>query len=168
MAAPILHAYQMRRALRRNRVFRDRTNPLDVFNDNQFLRKFRFPRAFIYQLTGELEDNIKHPAARKGSLPPVLQVCLALRFYATGATQGVIGDLFGVDQSTASRTITRVTNALYGQCGDHITMPTQAEATQQTIKFYQQCGFPGIFQFVLFILYTDPLFSQRMRTLKPF
>jgi hypothetical protein len=94
-------------------------------------------------MTDKLQGMLEYPAARQGSLPPVLQVCLALRFYATGATQDVIGEMIGVSQSTASRTITRVTDAMYRLVRVHIAMPTQAEANDQKLKFYQQRHFPG-------------------------
>ena len=37
----------------------------------------------------------------------VLQLLVTLRYYATGTFQSVCGDTVGVDQSTASRAITR-------------------------------------------------------------
>ena len=73
---------------------------------------------------------------RKGSLTPAYQVCLALRLYATGSYQSVVGELIGVDQSTACRTITRVTDALMLRVRDWIKMPMQAEANRQKQMFY--------------------------------
>ena len=110
MAALILLSYRQRRLLRRNRIFRDRTNPLDKFDDSELFRKFTFRRANILQMTDKLKDQLEH-SNRKGALHPVLQVLLALRFYASGSFQDICAELIGVDQSTASRTIQRVTVA---------------------------------------------------------
>ena len=53
MAALILLRYRQRRLLRRNRIFRDRTNPLHKFNDLELFWQFRFRRADILQMTNE-------------------------------------------------------------------------------------------------------------------
>ena len=70
MAALILLRYRQRRLLRRNRIFRDRTNPLDKFNDLELFWRFRFRRADILQMTNELKEELEH-LNRKGALPPV-------------------------------------------------------------------------------------------------
>ena len=51
MAAVVFMRYQNRRAIRRNKIFRDRTNPLDVYNDDEIYKKFRFHRQAILDLT---------------------------------------------------------------------------------------------------------------------
>ena len=70
MAAVILLHYRQRRLLRRNRIFRDRTNPLDKFNDLELFWQFRFRRADILQMTNELKEELEH-LNRKGAHPPV-------------------------------------------------------------------------------------------------
>ena len=70
MAALILLRYRRRRLLRRNRIFRDRTNPLHKFNDLELFWQFRFRRADILQMTNELKEELEH-LNRKGALPPV-------------------------------------------------------------------------------------------------
>ena len=83
-----------------------------------------------------MPQDIELSLPRKGSLTPVLQVCLALRFCATGSFQSVVGELIGVDQSTVYRTITRVTDALMLHVRDWTKMPTQAKANRQEQMFY--------------------------------
>ena len=70
MAALILLRYRQRRLLRRNRIFRDRTNPLHKFNDLELFWQFRFRRVDILQMTNELKEELEH-LNRKGALPPV-------------------------------------------------------------------------------------------------
>ena len=69
---------------------------------------------------------------------------LTLRFYATGAFQSTIADLFGVDQVTVSRTIPRVTRALMRQMPTSICLPTQQEADGQKQQFFAMAGFPNV------------------------
>ena len=70
MAALILQRYRQRRLLRRNRIFRDRTNPLHKFNDLELFWQFRFRRADILQITNEVKEELEH-LNQKGALPPV-------------------------------------------------------------------------------------------------
>ena len=101
----------LRRALRRNRIFRYSIHPLDKFDDVEISKKFRFNRETILRITDELDESIRHPN-RLGALPPVLQVLLTLRFYACGTFQDVCAELINVSQPTACRTIDRVTKTL--------------------------------------------------------
>ena len=123
----------------------DRTHPLEIYNDRQVFRKFRFPRHVIFDLAEELQDDIEYTLPRKGSLSPLLQVCLTLRFFATASFQSVVGDLIGIEQSTACRTIHRVTAAFMPHVREWIKMPTQAEADRQKQHFYAMRGFPSVF-----------------------
>ena len=123
--------FMQRRARRRERVFGDRTHPLEECNDDLVYKKFRFHRQFIFELAEEVTQDIEFSLPRKGTLTPVLQVCLAVRFYAAGSFQSLVGELISVDQSTACRTISRVIDALRLRVRDWIKMPTQAEASCQ-------------------------------------
>ena len=128
MAAVIYLRYRNRRAIRRNRIFRDRTHPLEIYNDEQIYTKFRFYRHLILQLTDEVRNEIEFVLSRKGSLTPILQVLLTLRFYATGTLQNVIGELLCVDQSTVNRIVNRVTNAFLRRMNRFIVWPDQRKA----------------------------------------
>lgn len=129
---------RQRRLLRIHRVFRDRTHPLEEFNDVKVFKKFRFHRQAILDLCDSVQDDLEYVLPRKGSLTPVLQVLLALRFYATGAFQDVVADLIGVSQSTVCRAVQRVTDALIRQAGREIRMPTRQEARRNQGKFFLQ------------------------------
>lgn len=131
MAAVVWWREQNRRILRRNRIFRDRNNPLDVWNNDQVIKRFRLPRHVIFELVGELQDAIDFPVARKGALTASLQLCLALRFYATGLAQTDAGDMIGVDQSTTSRTVKHITDALYAKRGSTSSSPIKVKQTSK-------------------------------------
>ena len=139
------YVFMRRRARRRERVFRDRTHPLEKYNDLVY-KKFRFHRQFIFELAEEESQDIEFSLPRKGSITPVLQVCLALHFSATGSFQNVVGELIGVDQSTACRTITRVADALMLRVQDWIKMPMQVEANRQKQKFYAMRAIPSVIE----------------------
>jgi hypothetical protein len=73
MSAVII-ARRIRRSLRRQRVFRDRRNPLDSFSDGELYDAFRFHRADLLQLFDDLAVDIEYVATRQGSLPVPMQV----------------------------------------------------------------------------------------------
>lgn len=133
-----------RRAMRRNRIFRDRTHPLEEFTDTKIFQKFRFRRQEIFDIVDSVSDDLEYVLPRKGSLTPVLQVLLALRFYATGAFQDVVADLIGVSQPTVCRAVSRVTDALLRQASQWIKMPTRREAQQNNENFFAMKRFPKV------------------------
>ena len=69
-----------RRQMRRNRIFRDRNHPFELFDDVELFQKFRFRRHDILEIADKVSDAIQK-TNRKGTLPPLLQVMTALRFY---------------------------------------------------------------------------------------
>ena len=113
---------QGRRALRRERLFRDRVNPLDKFDDVELLRKFRFRRADIMGIVDEVK------------LETSFNMFLSTRDTDTFA-RFACGELLNVSQPTASRTITRVTNALRQTAGRWIKLvrPATVSPTPDTV-----------------------------------
>ncbi|XP_062581489.1 putative nuclease HARBI1 [Saccostrea cucullata] len=85
-----------RRLLRRERLFRDRNNPLDYMDDREIISKFRLPRHLILDICQMIQNDITRPTRRSHALPPSLQLMAALRFFATGNFQTVTADLHGI------------------------------------------------------------------------
>ena len=55
------------RELRRNRVFRDRTHPLEVWDEDEITRTVRFLQEEVLRLTDELIEDIKCGLPRRGT-----------------------------------------------------------------------------------------------------
>ena len=51
--ARIIHRVYNERAFRRERVIRDRSNPLDIYNDEELIERFRFCRRDPFELIKE-------------------------------------------------------------------------------------------------------------------
>ncbi|CAC5423000.1 unnamed protein product [Mytilus coruscus] len=66
--AAALQILFMRRHFRRERVFRDRTNPLDLYNDEDMIKRYRFPRATVLELIGRVSPMIETPTRRSMSI----------------------------------------------------------------------------------------------------
>ena len=78
-----------------------------------------------------------------GSLSVELQILTALRFYATGSFQSVIGDTHGISITTVSRCIHRVSVLLSRYINEYVAFP-QEENGIRALKqgFYDRSNFP--------------------------
>jgi hypothetical protein len=85
------------------RVIRDRLNPLENYDDEVFER-FRFRRAsiaFLLKFMGETLVN----STENHALPPISQVFVCLRFFATGAYHKLIGDSLDISESSVGHCV---------------------------------------------------------------
>ncbi|XP_050705937.1 putative nuclease HARBI1 [Eriocheir sinensis] len=130
--------------LRRERVFRDRLNPLEV-SDDLLLHYYRLPRHEILQLCEEIGPHIHRPTSRTRAIPIHTQILVALRFYASGTFQNVVGDVAGISQSSISRILNDVTEALLNKAKREINMPQNLQELMLIKQdFYGLSGFPSV------------------------
>ena len=101
----------LRRAMRRERVFRDRQDPL-ALPHREMVERYRFSREGILQILGLVGATLEHPTRRSHSLPAILQLCVALRFFATGTFLYVVGDCSLISKATVCRIVRRVGHAI--------------------------------------------------------
>ena len=73
------------------RVIKDRLNPIENLNETECIQRFRFDKNGIIDLCQLLESDLRRPTLRSNSLPVLVQVCAALRFFAQGAFYRVTG-----------------------------------------------------------------------------
>ncbi len=123
--AGIAHEWLVRRHLRRERVFWDRENPVETFNDTELVARYRFTRESILYLVEITRGELQYDSLRNMPLPPILQLTVALRFFATGSFLLVVGDtLPRVSKATVCRCVHRVALILSRQanrlCGSPI------------------------------------------------
>lgn len=126
----MFHLYiylQQRRGLRRERLIRDRLNPLQFYDDIEFRNLFRFSKQHVHELTRTLLLQIDHNTGRGSAISPIIQVCIGLRFFATGCFQISLGAWMNVDQSTVSRISWRVTKAVVNSFPDFFSVNIHAD-----------------------------------------
>ncbi|XP_064633642.1 putative nuclease HARBI1 [Lineus longissimus] len=123
MAVALLLEDENRRALRRNRIIRDRIHPLELYDDVDMIKRYRMPRHVLLEVVDMIGNDLDHPTRRNHAIPPTLQVLCALRYFANGNFQYVSGDLCGISQSSVSRIILRVATALTAVAPNVITFP---------------------------------------------
>ena len=133
------------RKKRVDRVFRDKTNPLDILSDEEIRVRYRLDRRNIYNLCELLKDDLIRPTKRSQSLSVSLQVMTALRYYATGSFLSVCGDIHGLSKMSASRCIHAVTNSLCKHMKSYIKFPSTIQDIRQTkADFYAIAQFPNV------------------------
>ena len=141
MAALIAIIGERNRALRRERVFRDRQNPLEQPADF-LIKKYRLPRHEILRLSNELRGDLERETRRNNAVPVELQVCAALRFLASGSFQNVLGDTLSSSQSTLARTISAFTEALVRRVNRYVRLPDEGCRLAKMQHFARVSWFP--------------------------
>ena len=86
------------------RPMKDRMNPLSQYDDTEFYIRFRLKKDGFQYIFSLVENQLKERRGRGRfpSVPPIMQLAVTLRYYATGGFQSTTGDLFGLHQSTVS------------------------------------------------------------------
>lgn len=141
----ILQNELVRRHLRRERVFRDRNNPLDHLSDNEVLRNYRFTQQSIFHLTDIFGEHLNHPTRRNFALPPQQQLLIALRIFATGAPQHVFPEIFGIEKSTVCKIITSVIHVISAQLQEYVIFPNTPDTIHQSKQqFLRLCEMPTV------------------------
>lgn len=89
--------------------------------------------------------SIKFNYYRNQCVSPINQLLIALRYYATGSHLVAVGDFIGVHESTASRVVKRVSEAIAALAPTKITFPNNVAAIQQAQQdFFDIAAFPRV------------------------
>lgn len=130
---------------RRPYTVRARQDPLLFFSEVEFKERFRLSKQTVMHVVDLIEDDIRSDTERNHALSPTLQVLIALRFLATGTFHRVMGDLVGVERTTAGKKIRKVIRALARLRGRFVNLPVSRREVEATKRnFHQIAGFPGV------------------------
>ncbi|XP_041367014.1 putative nuclease HARBI1 [Gigantopelta aegis] len=131
-----------RRALR---VFKDWCNPLEELNDVKFVRRYRISKESFRSMLDDVKFDLEHTTKRSRALLPLHQLSIALRFYACGSFQIVVGDTCGVSQATCCQVVHRVTAAICEKKDNFIHFPKIPMERHDVMRgFYDISQLPGI------------------------
>ncbi|XP_028417869.1 putative nuclease HARBI1 [Dendronephthya gigantea] len=116
------------------------------YDDNELRQRYRFGSETIRYITRLVEDDIQPQTNRNHPVSAIRQVLITLRFLASGSFQQVTGDtVAGLDKSTVSRIIRRVTVALSRRIDQFIRFPNSQEERDATKQgFYEIANFPCV------------------------
>ncbi|XP_041367057.1 putative nuclease HARBI1 [Gigantopelta aegis] len=96
------------------------------------------------RITDIVAVDIEHETRRNCALLPYQQVLIALQYYASGTFHIIVGDPLQISQSTACRSIHRVSTSLAQKIDDFVKFPNNAEAQGIKDEFFQIAQFPGV------------------------
>ncbi|XP_061196794.1 uncharacterized protein LOC133205068 [Saccostrea echinata] len=133
----------MQNIIRQERIPRrlqDRSNPLESLTEEEIFMRYRFRSATIFFICSLIENQLEHLTKRSSALPPLFQVLLALRFFATGAFYQLIGDSLAISKSTTGRAVREVTSLLCSLARQFIRFPSIPETAEIRTKFYSLAG----------------------------
>ncbi|GBM50001.1 hypothetical protein AVEN_113061-1, partial [Araneus ventricosus] len=119
---------------RKRSVHPDRANDLDCMDNVSFRSRYRLNKDTAESLIQMLDDTLSAPSEKNYALSSTEKVLIALRYYATGSFQLVLGDLEKVSQSSASRAINDVSKALASLQPNYIRLPQTGLELRQTIS----------------------------------
>ena len=89
----------------------DCIDPFLQYDDVDLYAQFRFCRAELLRITGLLDSDLQHNTNRNLALSLAMQVCLALRYFATGSSQNLVGDSVQI-KTTKAHVQTNISRAI--------------------------------------------------------
>ena len=77
--------------VRRPRIFRDRGNPLDALNNEEFRQRFRMTTPMFFELVNSVQFNLKYDTKRNHALTTAQQLMIALPFLPVAHFSKLLG-----------------------------------------------------------------------------
>ncbi|CAD6242562.1 GSCOCG00009513001-RA-CDS, partial [Cotesia congregata] len=121
---------------------RDVQDPFDFYSEIEFKQRYRFDKDSVkFGILPLIEQNLCKVNKRGLPIPPIFQLLICLRFYATANFQFILGDTMTVSQPTVSRIVFRVSVLLASQIHDYIKMPRTQAAKLENQRLFERLGF---------------------------
>ena len=109
---------------------------LDDMTDNKIMKTTRFPRCAVIELSQLIDSDL---------MPVETQLLAALQFYASGSFQWMVGRSCSLSQSSVSKCIADVTDALVKLAPRFVSFPTDQPTLRATKQsFYAIANFPNV------------------------
>lgn len=123
-----------------------RLNPINVFSDNEFRRRFRLTKTAVKYLYRLIGADLKPLTTRENfTISGFDKILITLRYYATASYHIVSADFYGVSESSVCKIVPIVSDKIAGLRQMFIKMPTTIEEIEQTKReFFAIAGMPGI------------------------
>jgi hypothetical protein len=140
-----LDSRKYRPLFKRQRILKDRFNPYEELDELSFITRYRLSKQCFIELLNLIQTELKIIKMKKESLPPIIQLAIVLRFYATGQFQITEGDLHGIHQSTVSRLVKKVSIAIAKPKSNFIKFPSIDERSEIKLGFHLKARMPGVY-----------------------
>jgi len=123
---------------------KDRSNPLEDLTEAQFVMRFRLKKDTAVRVIQLIHEDIKGSDSSHGTyIPTTIKFLAAMRFFATGSYQLLIGDAYNLSQPSICTTVHKISRAIAKYRSMYVKYPTETEAVGIRQKFYELAQFPG-------------------------
>ncbi|CAH2245384.1 Hypothetical predicted protein [Pelobates cultripes] len=130
--------------VRRPRIFRERTG-LEGMTDEEVVERYHLPKGAIMDLYELIRVDIDPLTQRSHAIPGMVKLLNCLHFFTSGSFQTKASAVGGVSQSTFSRFLVPVIQALKKHVHLFIGFPTNKSGWQSLKRgFYQIAGLPHV------------------------
>ncbi|KAF4101551.1 hypothetical protein G5714_017983 [Onychostoma macrolepis] len=125
------------------RVYVERTKPLEQYTTEELYVRFRFGKADIEYLVNLLRPKLQHRTQRSHGLSVEDQILIALRFYACGTFYQVVSDYMGVVKSAVCDVVRDVSIALASLVNEFVSFPKDNQIAQTKRSFFLLGNMPN-------------------------
>lgn len=129
------------RHLRRERVFRDRYNPIESLSECEFIELYRIRKETALHLI-QLGICTARETQRNQSISPIVQLCSTLNILATGTTIRKTSELLGISKSATHYIFWQTIENLLSHASTFISFPKDPVTLSQ--EFFQLGNIPNI------------------------
>ncbi len=143
MAGVVHRHHHFARRGYRQRVYVERTKPLEQYTTDELYVRFRFGKADIEYLVNLLRPKLQHITQRSHGLSVEDQILIALRFYACGTFDQVVGDYMGVVKSAVCDVVRDVSIALASLVNEFVSFPKDNQIAQAKRSFFLLGNMPN-------------------------
>ncbi|XP_066591349.1 putative nuclease HARBI1 [Prorops nasuta] len=117
----------------RNRLIWQRCNYFELLNDAEFSSRFRVNKLQFQEVLEQIGSIIRQRQT-KSEIPPVIQLLVAIRFYATGCFLQVAADFCNICTTSAQKIVHRVSAAIADLFHKYVSLPKTDEEIMETAK----------------------------------
>ena len=132
------------KALKREKILLDRSNPLEDLLPEEVKDRYRFFPETIYDICKLLAPQLKRKTKRSAAFPVLWQILIALRYFASGSDYIVVGDTFNISKPSVCRCVWDVAIALARLTNRVIKLPNEETMLEYKRMFFAICGIPNI------------------------
>ncbi|CAI6353257.1 unnamed protein product [Macrosiphum euphorbiae] len=130
---------------RRPRIFYERVNYCELYDDHDFINRFRISKATFSMVLRLIENEISPPSQRNRAILAPCKLYMLLRYLATGSFLLAISDFVGVSESSACRYIHQTCRAIAKQKPKFMAFPMNDVDTKRVFTgFYNRSRFPRV------------------------
>ena len=130
-------------AIKSEKVFRDRYNPLESLNENEFMELYRLRKSTVIDLLKMGNGQITITKSSH-SIPPAIQLCSTLNILSTGATLRKTGELLGFGNQTVHKFFWNIIDQLNNLADVFIRFPNPDHLNTVAAQFYKLGHIPNV------------------------